>query len=126
MNETDATGKKPLEVVCQDWATYASGTTTDTLGELSLVDCPAGGCLGFAFTMPSDFIGNKTYADEGAPLAQCFEECAWMDDTLVARTEGMPPMLADPLCGEPRQPMSADYCAQPPARPQRRELITPS
>ena len=114
MNHTDATGNKPLDVVCQDWATYASGTTSDTLGEISLVDCPAGGCLGFAFTLPSDFVGNKTYQEKGAPLAQCFEECAWMDDALVARTAGMPPTLADPLCGEPRQQTSADYCAPGP------------
>ena len=65
MNHTDATGNQPLDVVCQDWATYASGTTSDTLGEISLVDCPAGGCLGFAFTLPSDFVGNKTYQREG-------------------------------------------------------------
>src|SRR4029453_4518240 len=114
MNQTDATGKKPLDVVCQDWATYASGTTSDTLGEISLSDCPAGGCLGFAFTLPTGFVGDKTYQDKGAALATCYQECAWMDDSLVPRPAGMPPMLADPLCGDPRQQMSGDYCGQAP------------
>ena len=113
MNHIDATGKMPLDVVCQDWGTYASGTTGPTLGELSLVDCPAGGCLGFAFTLVPSFDGNETYAQIGAPLTQCFNQSSWMDDALVARTDP-DHSLADPLCGAPRQQMPSDYCITPP------------
>src|SRR4029453_11762936 len=67
MNQPDTTGQEPLDVVCHDWATFASGTTTTTPGELSLVDCPSKGCLGFAFTLPAGFNGNKTYQQVGRP-----------------------------------------------------------
>ena len=54
MSTPDGTGKNPLDVVCQDWATYASGTASNTVGHLSLIDCPKTGCLGFAFTLPPE------------------------------------------------------------------------
>ena len=109
MNRTDATGKMPLDVICQDWATFSSGTTSDAPGALSLIDCPSKGCLGFAFTLPANFVGDKTYQQVGAPLARCFREASWMDDALAERMSmGMP---ADPLCGPPRPAVPADFCA---------------
>jgi len=109
LQQPDASGRKPLDVICQDWASYASGTTAPTVGELSLVDCPDGGCLGFAFTLPSTFVGDKIYAELGGTLAQCFSRDAWSSDALVERmTNGQP---ADPLCGAPRASMSGDFCA---------------
>lgn len=117
MNHVDASGKMPLDVVCQDWNTYASGTTSATLGELSLVDCPAGGCLGFAFTMAPSFVGNQTYAQKGEPLSHCFNQASWMDDALIARTEQGSSQLADPLCGAPRMQSPADYCSSPALTP---------
>jgi len=111
MNQPDTTGQGPLDVVCHDWATFASGTTTTTPGELSLVDCPSKGCLGFAFTLPAGFNGNKTYQQVGAPLCQCFAESAWSDNTLLPRESSG--RLADPLCGTPRPLMSSDFCTVP-------------
>ncbi|MCK6556765.1 hypothetical protein L6Q96_19625, partial [Candidatus Binatia bacterium] len=113
MGRPDATGKVPLDVICQDWATYTSGTTSTAAGELSLSDCPAGGCLGFAFTMPATFVGNKKYADVGAKLTHCFSESAWADEALVEKTAGGKPV--DPLCGAPRPVVPADFCTDPSA-----------
>jgi hypothetical protein len=110
LSHTDGSGKNPLEVICGDWGSFASGTKSDTSGELSLVDCPAGGCLGFAFTLPQGF-SPKPYNEVGAPLSRCFAEAAWIDDELVARTNGM--QLADPLCGEPRMWTASDFCTDP-------------
>ena len=94
MNHVDATGNKPLDIICQDWAIFASGTTSDMPGELSLVDCRQGGCLAFAFTLPDGFVGDKTYQEVGAGLGHCFLESAWIDDALIARGDGLsdPPM----------------------------------
>ncbi len=109
LQQPDATMRKPLDVVCQDWASYASGTSAATVGELSLVDCPDGGCVGFAFTLPANFAGDKTYAEVGGTLAQCFSRAAWQSDALVGRLDNGQP--ADPLCGAPRMTMSGDFCA---------------
>jgi hypothetical protein len=85
MSTPDGTGKNPLDVVCQDWATYASGTASDTVGDLSLVDCPKTGCLGFAFTLPAGFVDNKRYNDKGADASRCFQRSEWINDALVSR-----------------------------------------
>jgi hypothetical protein len=111
MNHADATGQTPLDVVCHDWATFASGTTTAQEGELSLVDCPKDGCLGFAFTLPDSFVGNKTYRDVGAPLAQCFGCDAWKSDNRLVALSDSTGKLKDPLCGPPRVATDADFCA---------------
>jgi hypothetical protein len=108
LNLPDATGRGALDVVCQDWSQLASGTTSPTVGELSMVDCPKDGCLGFAFTLPDNFVGDKTYNDFGAQYTQCFLQSEWKNDALVARTDGN--SLADPLCGEPRAAMPSDFC----------------
>jgi len=84
MNQPDTTGQEPLDVVCHDWATFASGTTTTTPGELSLVDCP---------------------------MRQGFAESAWSDNALLPRESSG--RLADPLCGTPRPLMSSDFCTVP-------------
>jgi len=109
MSTPDGTGKNPLDVVCQDWATYASGTTSDTVGDLSLVDCPKTGCLGFAFTLPESFVGNKLYNDRGADASRCFRRSDWIDDSLVVRPDD-----ADPLCPAPRPAMPSDFCEDGP------------
>jgi hypothetical protein len=107
MNTLDATGKAPLEVICQDWSSYASGTKTDTLGERSLVDCPKDGCLGFAFTLPTGFHGDKTYKEKGATARRCYLEEDWRDKS---KLEALGNGATDPLCGVPRQAMAADFC----------------
>jgi hypothetical protein len=112
----DGSRQNPLDVICQDWATFASGTTapTPTPGELSLVDCPARGCLGFAFTLPANFT-PVPYDQVGAKETHCFDETAWMNSSLVARKtqDG----LLDPLCGEPRAAMASDFCTDPTPTP---------
>src|SRR5262249_40325272 len=108
LNLPDATGRKALDVVCQDWSQLASGTTSSTVGEVSMADCPKDGCLGFAFTLPDSFVGNKKYNDVGAKNTQCFLESAWKNHALGPRKDG--PSLADPLCGEPRAAMPSDFC----------------
>jgi len=111
MNAPDATGSSPLDVVCQDWVTYTSGTKSVALSQVSLADCPAGGCLGFAFTLPGSFMPNKTYADVASNLSHCFSQSSWMDDALVERQDMNKP--ADPLCGAPRMAMASDFCVDP-------------
>ena len=107
MNQPDATGDRPLDVVCQDWASFASGTVADEPQPLSLADCPADGCLGFAFQLPANF-SPRAYADvsPSKALSHCFLESAWMDDALLASGD-------DPLCGEPRTQRSSDFCQDP-------------
>lgn len=100
-----------LEVVCEDWAGVASGTTTVGDVELSLADCPAGGCLGIAFTLPAGFVGDRSYADVGARLATCVDEAEWAGEALVALTDGEGD-LVDALCGAPRASEAADFCAE--------------
>ena len=112
MNQSDASGAKPLDIVCQDWVSFVGGTLQNDPGEFSLPDCPAEGCLGFAFTLPDTFTGDKTYADVGGPLANCYAESAWENDALDERMDAGTP--ADPLCGEPRQQTAADYCQDAP------------
>jgi cell surface hyaluronidase len=106
MSTKDGTGKNPLDVVCQDWATYASGTAKNQVGELSLIDCPKGGCLGFAFTLPDSFVGNKKYNDKGAAASRCFKRSEWQNDALVQPTNSN-----DPVCGTPAP--TSNFCDDP-------------
>jgi hypothetical protein len=111
LNQMDASGASPLDVICQDWVTYTSGTKSPTLSQVSLADCPGGGCLGFAFTLPDNFQGNKKYVDVASQLSYCFSQSSWMDDALVERMSMNQP--ADPLCGAPRMSMPSDFCVDP-------------
>jgi len=104
MNTLDATGKAPLETICQDWSTWASAAKSATIGETSLTDCPSRGCLGFAFTMQDNFVGNKTYKDVGAAGARCFSQNDWLNK---AKLEVRP---NDPRCGTPRPAVAGDFC----------------
>ena len=113
-------------MVCQDWAQLASGTTTATVGDVSMVDCPKDGCLGFAFTLPEAFVGNKKYNDVGAKHTHCFAQSAWAPSALVPRRDGS--MLADPLCGAPRPVVPGDFCSDPgtPGTPTATRTNTPA
>lgn len=47
--------------ICQYWVTRTSTEVKDTSGKVYLNDCPSGGCLGFAFTLPSGFTATPYY-----------------------------------------------------------------
>ena len=62
--------------ICQKWATRVAGTTATSDG-LSLSDCPASGCLGYSFTLPSDWTAEP-YSTVGVPHVTCFpQNDAW-------------------------------------------------
>jgi hypothetical protein len=109
MNKLDANMEAPLDIVCQDWAGMISGNTKIDEATVSFADCPAGGCLGFAFQLPQGFT-PVAYKDVEAQkkLSHCFLESAWASDALQQRTANGP---ADPLCGAPRPQAAGDFCA---------------
>jgi cell surface hyaluronidase len=62
--------------ICETWATRVAGTTPTSQG-LSLSDCPASGCLGYRFELPTPFI-PQSYAEVGAPRVNCFpDDSVW-------------------------------------------------
>ena len=83
-----------VRAICETWATRVAGTTPDSQG-LSLSDCPADGCLGYAFTLPPGWM-PQSYGAVGAGRATCFPD--------------------DPVWNRPLQviPQDADVCADPP------------
>lgn len=96
--------------ICTYWATATAGRTSlpntpgDDASDPIFADCPAGGCLGYAFTLPSTFA-PMPYAQVGASLTGCFEAAQW--------DIGMD--VVDPRCPPPSTPPAADFC--PPATP---------
>ncbi|KJE90907.1 hypothetical protein CAOG_08583 [Capsaspora owczarzaki ATCC 30864] len=100
---TDPQLRDTYETVCRYWATRASGNSAET-GD-GLVDCPAGGCLAYVFTLPSDFV-SRPYAEVGAPLARpfaCTAEFAAFNASLV---------LAD-IPGNTCQATASNLCRTP-------------
>lgn len=115
MNRPDAAGNKPLDSVCEDWATMVSGQTTIGGGSVASADCPNGGCLGFAFRLPQggDFSPQPYDAIETKlKLSRCFLASAWTSDVLVQRKKG--PQALDPQCGTPRLlDPKEEFCTDP-------------
>ncbi|MBK6769796.1 MAG: G8 domain-containing protein [Ardenticatenales bacterium] len=67
-----------IRSICEEWATVTAGVA-DTMDGLTLADCPEGGCLGYAFTMPSGFEASRAghpYTVAGLPLATWFPDDA--------------------------------------------------
>ncbi|MEM7222015.1 MAG: hypothetical protein AAF495_03490 [Pseudomonadota bacterium] len=72
-----------LGEVCNTWGTVTSGELSYSVPErnmitipqqsISLTECPAEGCLGYAFKLPSDFAA-KSYADAGSGLTAKFSD----------------------------------------------------
>lgn len=74
-------GLKPLvDRVCRDWVNPANVESADGL---FLAECPAGGCLGFAFTLPAGFV-PKPYAEVGQTLSECYPQDATWNRPMVA------------------------------------------
>jgi hypothetical protein len=109
MSRPDANGANPLDTVCTTWASLTSGKTKVGAADVSFVDCPAGGCLGFAFKLPNGFA-PLPYAqvESQKKLSRCFFEAAWMSDALKERMANGG--AADPLCGAPRAQAASDFC----------------
>jgi hypothetical protein len=85
LNLPDATGRNALDVVCQDWP---AGEWDEQHGRRGLDGrLSKDGCLGFAFTLPDNPVGNKTYNDVGAKHTQCFQEAAWKNYALARRAQ---------------------------------------
>ena len=66
--------------VCENWVT---STHAQTYEDVFLDDCPRGGCLGFSFTLPSDWE-SKTYAEKGQTLALPYPDAAPWNGTVVS------------------------------------------
>lgn len=92
--------------ICSYWATASAGrkslpnTPGDDADDPSFADCPAGGCLGYAFTLPAGFT-PKPYAQVGAALTGCFDA-----------TWNVPMSNVDPACPTPATPNPTAFCPQ--------------
>ncbi len=78
-------GLKPLiDRVCRDWVNPANAEVQAGPDKgLFLAECPAGGCLGFAFTLPPNFA-PKPYAEVGQKLSECYPKDATWNRPMVA------------------------------------------
>lgn len=98
--------KKDVGDICSYWATATAGrmslpnTVGDDAGDPIFADCPAGGCLGYMFTLPSGFT-PKPYATVGASRTGCFDAATW----------DIPMQGVDPDCPTPATPNPAAFCA---------------
>jgi len=73
-------GLKPLvDRICTNWVNPAN---VETAG-LFLAECPAGGCLGFAFKLPDGFQ-PRPYAEVGQKLSACYPKDAIWNRPMVA------------------------------------------
>ena len=104
-NPTDyADYQTAVTSICTYWATATSGRTSepntpgDDAGDPIFADCPAGGCLGYMFTLPADFTA-KPYAQVGASLTGCFDV-----------TWNIPMSNIDPACPTPSTPNPTAFC----------------
>lgn len=73
-----------VQRLCRDWVTpaYAETSAGPDKG-LFLSECPAGGCLGFAFTLPAGFT-PRAYAEVGQKLSECYPKDANWNRPMVA------------------------------------------
>ena len=74
-------------------------------------DCPAGGCFGIRFTLPSGFAtrASNDPRPDPRPAAQCVAKASPWDLSLDARS------LPDGVCPQPADKQPPDFCTQPPA-----------
>lgn len=96
-----------VKKICETWATRVAGTTPDSQG-LSLSDCPASGCLGYAFTLPPSWM-PQSYGSVGAGLTTCFpDDAVWNRPLQVISQDAG-------ACSDPPPP--AGFCPAPPPTP---------
>lgn len=72
---SEAELKDDIDAVCRYWgsATGGESSLSGAAPDLSLVDCPSGGCIGYAITLPGDF-SPQPYSVVGQPLVQCYPD----------------------------------------------------
>ena len=104
---TDTDLADTVQAICGRWATRVAGTTA-TSGDLSLSDCPASGCLGYSFTLPTTWTA-KSYAEVGANLVTCFPD----DDTWNRPLQ----VISQDSAVCPVPPTPAGLCAAPSPTP---------
>lgn len=76
--------EKIADRLCRDWVTPAYAETASGPDKgLFLAECPEGGCLGFAFTLPGDFK-PRPYAEVGQKLSECYPKDATWTRPMVA------------------------------------------
>lgn len=92
--------EKQVERICRDWVTPAyAEVKTPTEKGLFLAECPSGGCLGFAFTLPGDFQ-PLTYDQVGYAASECYpDDSTWRRPMTTADKRGCPvPPAAGRFC----------------------------
>jgi hypothetical protein len=96
-NWTGTTLEDAIDAACAFWGTATGGVAPATDG-LTLVDCPSGGCIGYRFTLPPDFVAQP-YNVVGYGLTQCFPNSAdW----------NVPLQVVDSTC--PAPPPPSGFC----------------
>jgi hypothetical protein len=113
--------KTDMTTICTYWATATAGRKSqpNTPGadqdDPIFADCPAGGCLGYMFTLPSGFT-PKPYAAAGATLTSCFDAATW----------DIPMSSDDPDCSAPATPNPAAFCPSGPTPTATSTAATPA
>ncbi len=81
-------GLMPLvDRVCTHWVNPANAETADGL---FLAECPAGGCLGFAFKLPDGFQ-PRPYAEVGQKLSACYpKDAIWNRPMKTTNSQNCP------------------------------------
>lgn len=114
-----------VDSVCRSWVTTTAGTGSpdSDMTDLSLADCPEGGCLGFVFTLPTGFTA-KSYAEVMASYmpsgaapgtepdwdqypATCFPNDATWNRPLALDTAAYP----NDSCPAPSAPSLPTFCS---------------
>jgi len=97
--------KTQMQNVCNDWVTWTAGEQAPT--DVALADCPAGGCIGFAFTVPEG-LSPQPYQQVAAasPKACCYPEAdVWnvsltKSPTSFCETASIDPVFIGPGCDQ--------------------------
>jgi len=103
--------------ICESWVSWTAGRSDDEAAPI-LSDCPAGGCLGYAFTLAH--TPDVQYAEvqtlyqsmQTEKLATCYSQADpyWARSMMRSYVPGSDPkMPADPIC-DVRAVEASDFC----------------
>lgn len=85
--------------ICEFWVSRTNAQSADGV---YLNDCPHGGCIGFAFTLPAAFSA-ESYDSLGQPGACCYPQATPWTTSLT---------VTDPSC-QPAPPATGNFCSSP-------------